>query len=567
MYHSKTPESSGVHFYRKKVSTFCWDLYFLFISATCVVSSAISFHLPSDSIPTAASSDSPLSSTCVSDFGLPFHGCPLPFCFLPPPFPLSFVRFSFGFWLLSLCFFLSLLPVSASQWLLQCSSSAFASYVFPASSYLISHVFVYGSGTRTYCLFLFTLPWFAPTAVPQVLTLSFRFPYFPLHFRFLSSASVLLPATQPSVSPFLFFLFLPHSGCLSARFLLSLLSFSPFSLAWFLMHSFPVLILGSLMVSFHSTLLRSRSCSTGDSLLDCSSGTNTWLPLSFVRFRFSIALLSLLFLPFRIFLFLPHSGCLSARFLLSLLSFSPLSLAWFLMHSFPVLVLGSLSVSFRSSLFRSRSCSTGDSLSGLLLGFRFLSSTSALAPHYSAFCFSLSDFLFLPHSGLSSCRIRSHFYASPFFPAWFLVHSSLVLILGSLFVSFRPSLFRSHSRSTSACLLLSLSTFPLLFQLSFVRFFSGSDYLVSVSSVPFFLDLPHSGFPSVRLDFRLIAFPFLLDLISHVLLPGSCTWLSVRFLSFFPASLPQLFHRCFPLILIRARTWLPFSFVHFRFST
>ena len=38
-------------------------------------------------------------------------------------------------------------------------------------------------------------------------------------------------------------------------------------------------------------------------------------------------------------------------------------------------------------------------------------------------------------------------------------------------------------------------------------------------------------------------FPVLSCLISHAFLPGSCTWLSVGFLSFFPASLPQLFHR------------------------
>ena len=60
-----------------------------------------------------------------------------------------------------------------------------------------------------------------------------------------------------------------------------------------------------------------------------------------------------------------------------------------------------------------------------------------------------------------------------------------VLVLGFLFVSFRPSLLRSHSCSTGACLLLSLSAFPLLLPLSFVRFFSGSDYLAFSSSFPF----------------------------------------------------------------------------------
>ena len=45
--------------------------------------------------------------------------------------PLSFVRFCFASSYLAFCFFLSVLPVSASQWLLRCPSSAFASYVSP----------------------------------------------------------------------------------------------------------------------------------------------------------------------------------------------------------------------------------------------------------------------------------------------------------------------------------------------------------------------------------------------------------------------------------------------------
>ena len=84
---------------------------------------------------------------------------------------------------------------SASQQLPQCSASAFASSVFSVLSCLVSRAFHPGSGTQRFCMFPFTLPRFAPTAVPQVLTSSFRFPYFPLPFRFLSSASSPLPAT------------------------------------------------------------------------------------------------------------------------------------------------------------------------------------------------------------------------------------------------------------------------------------------------------------------------------------------------------------------------------------
>ena len=61
---------------------------------------------------------------------------------------------------------------------------------------------------------------------------------------------------------------------------------------------------------------------------------------------------------------------------------------------------------------------------------------------------------------------------------------SRFLVLGFLFVSFRPSLIRSHSCSSGAYLVLSLSVFSLPFLLSFVCFCSGSDYSASVSSFP-----------------------------------------------------------------------------------
>ena len=73
---------------------------------------------------------------------------------------------------------------------------------FPFLSGLISHAFLPGSCTRLYCSFPFALPCFAPTAVPQVLALCSRFRHFPLQVRFLSSAFLPLPATQPSASSF-----------------------------------------------------------------------------------------------------------------------------------------------------------------------------------------------------------------------------------------------------------------------------------------------------------------------------------------------------------------------------
>ena len=95
-----------------------------------------------------------------------------------------------------------LLPVSASQWLPQCSGSAFASPVFPVLPRLVSRAFLPGFGTQLCCSFPFALPCFAPTAVPQVFAFRFRFPHFPLPLSFLSSASLPIPATWPSVSSF-----------------------------------------------------------------------------------------------------------------------------------------------------------------------------------------------------------------------------------------------------------------------------------------------------------------------------------------------------------------------------
>ena len=71
---------------------------------------------------------------------------------------------------------------------------------------------------------------------------------------------------------------------------------------------------------------------------------------------------------------------------------------------------------------------------------------------------------------------------------------------------------------------------------------------LSVSSVLFFLALPLSGFPNASaLPFGFTVFHLILHLVSHISFQVSRTWLSVCFLSSFPVSLPQLFHRCFPL--------------------
>ena len=75
--------------------------------------------------------------------------------------------------------------------------------------------------------------------------------------------------------------------------------------------------------------------------------------------------------------------------------------------------------------------------------------------------------------------------------------------------------FASRSCSTGAYLLLALSVSVLLFPLSFVRFFSGSDYSASALSFPFFPVSPGSG--SLRCLFILVPF----RLVTHASLSDS----------------------------------------------
>ena len=80
---------------------------------------------------------SALLSVSFRPSSLRSHSCstsaclPLSLLAFSVPLPLSFVRFCFpsGYW--AFCFFLSVLPVSASQWLPRCCLSAFASLLSP----------------------------------------------------------------------------------------------------------------------------------------------------------------------------------------------------------------------------------------------------------------------------------------------------------------------------------------------------------------------------------------------------------------------------------------------------
>ena len=106
-----------------------------------------------------------------ASLGFHFHGLlPLPLLFLTPAV-FAFFR-PLQFWILTtqpLFLPFPYLPASASQWLPQCSALAFAPSVFPVLPCLVSRAFLPGSGTQPRCMFPFTLPRFAPTAVPRVL--------------------------------------------------------------------------------------------------------------------------------------------------------------------------------------------------------------------------------------------------------------------------------------------------------------------------------------------------------------------------------------------------------------
>ena len=130
-----------------------------------------------------------------------------------------------------------------------------------------------------------------------------------------------------------------------------------------------------------------------------------------------------------------------------------------------------------------------------------------------------------------------------------------------LFVSFRPSLLRSRSRFTGArsasFRFYSVLRFP--FALAFRFLSSASGLELNYSALPFFLSALFPSSPHVRLlrcsvsVFRLSSvFPLPSRLVSRPLVPLPLTRLPVCFLSPFPASLPQLFHRCLPFLHLSA---------------
>ena len=125
---------------------------------------------------------------------------------------------------------------------------------------------------------------------------------------------------------------------------------------------------------------------------------------------------------------------------------------------------------------------------------------------------------------------------STFFSTRFPVFLFRFLVLGLLFVSFHPSLIRSHSCFSGASLVLSLSGFSPSLPLSFVSFRSGSGYLafcffLSVSSC-FCLTVASSV---LRFCFRFFGLP-------HSFLPDfSCILSRFSYSAFLQFLSPPLF--------------------------
>ena len=153
-------------------------------------SSAISFRLLPGSISAAASSGSPLPSSFLSGFSGPSipRLSSLPFGFLTPAV-FAFFR-PLQFWVLTtqpLFLPFLLFPVPSHSGF-PGASFRFRFQIFRFLFRLVSRASLPASSTQLSCMFPFTLPRFAPTAVPQVLAFAFSVSL-PLSFvRFCSTS-------------------------------------------------------------------------------------------------------------------------------------------------------------------------------------------------------------------------------------------------------------------------------------------------------------------------------------------------------------------------------------------
>ena len=180
--------------------------------------------------------------------------------------------------------------------------------------------------------------------------------------------------------------------------------------------------------------------------------------------------------------------------------------------------------------------------------FSILSSASVLDSDYSASACPFLLFPVLPRSCFPGARFRSRFLGFPFLSG-LISHAILPGSCTRLRCSF-PFALPCFAPTAVPQVLAFRSRFR-HFPLS-VRFLSSA-YLPLPATQPL-LVLSFSSrfclaaaFPVRPSAFASLAFPVLSDPVSRAFFPGSRTQISVCFLSSFPVSLPQLFHRCFPL--------------------
>ena len=201
------------------------------------------------------------------------------------------------------------------------------------------------------------------------------------------------------------------------------------------------------------------------------------------------------------------------------------------MPSFQVLVLGSLFVSFRPSLIRFPQLFLRCFPYAFALGiFRFPSGffrPLLFRLRLLGLCFFLSALPGSASQWLPRCAASTH--ASTVFPVrpGLVSHALLpVLVLGFLFVSFRPSRLRSHSCSTGASLLFRFRFSSGLFRLPSAFFRPlrpASNYSAFRLSFPLFPISPDGGSLGAA---RFLSSPTLSSSVRPVSMPSFRFWYS-----------------------------------------
>ena len=347
----------------------------------------------------------------------------------------------------------------------------------------------------------------------------------PLRFRSLSSC--FRPAVASSVLRFRFrALGLPRSpppdfSCVPSRFR----------------------YLASLFVSFRPSLIHSHSCSSGAYFRLSPSVFSASRPLSFVRFRSASGYLAFCFFlsfssRFRLTAAFPvlrfRSRFPSFPLLPGLISHAFLPVPSTRLFCWFPFVLPCFAPAAVPQVIPFRFFPPGP-----VPDFRFLSSASVLASHYSASVSSFPPSRFPPLSGFRRSRFRSRFLASRL-PSCLISHAFSPASRTRLPVRFLSPFLASLPQLFHECL-------PSAFAFGLSPFSPVLTTQLSCSSVPF---LPGSASQLLSrcrpLRFRFPGFPLPLHPVSRASLPLSVLGFSAGFLSSLPVPLPQPLPWCLP---------------------